>query len=83
MPDSKTFRPLHVLVATGAPDPRDEQMIRLERWITAAIAASSDHDERQMLHRYAMWHALRMLRHRAGGQHVTLGQAATVLWRRS
>ncbi len=33
---------------------------------------------RQLLHRYATWHALRRLRHRAGGRHITHGQAVTV-----
>ncbi len=79
LPDSKTTRHLRtVLVATGALAPRDEHMIRLERWITATIAGRRDHGERQMLHRYATWHALRRLRRRADGQHITPGQAATV-----
>ena len=79
LPDSKTIRHLRsVLVAAGALAPRDEHMIRLERWLAAAIGGRSDHDERQLLHRYAIWHALRRLRHRAGGQHLTPGQAATV-----
>jgi hypothetical protein len=79
LPDSKTIRHLRtVLVATGALASRDEHMIRLERWITATIAGRHEHHERQLLHRYATWHALRRLRHRAGGQHITIGQAATV-----
>jgi hypothetical protein len=79
LPDSKTTRHLRsVLVATGALAPRDEHLIRLERWITATIAGRGDPGERQLLHRYALWHALRRLRRRAGGQHVTLGQAVTV-----
>ena len=39
-----------VLVATGALPPRDEQMARLERWITAALAARGDPGEQQLLH---------------------------------
>ena len=79
LPDSKTIRHLRsVLVATGALASRDEHMIRLERWITATISGRHDHGERQLLHRYAIWHALRRLRRRAGGQHITLGQAVTV-----
>ena len=79
LPDSKTIRHLRsILVATGALASRDEHMIRLECWITAAVAGRRDHRERQMLHRYATWHALRRLRRRAGGQHITLGQAVTV-----
>src|SRR6266851_3634824 len=79
LPDSKTIRHLRsVLVATGALASRDEHMIRLGRWITATVAGRRGHRERQMLHRYATWHALRRLRRRAGGQHITLGQAVTV-----
>jgi hypothetical protein len=79
LPDSKTVRHLRsVLVATGALPPRDEHMIRLEHWITAIIARREDPGERQLLHRYATWHALRRLRRRAGDQHVTHGQAVTV-----
>ena len=79
LPDSKTIRHLRsVLVATGALASRDEHMIRLEHWITAAITVRDDHGERQLLHRYALWHALRRLRRRAAGQHITLGQAVTI-----
>jgi hypothetical protein len=79
LPDSKTIRHLRsVLVATGALPPRDEHMIRLEHWITATIAGRDDPGERQLLHRYATWHALRRLRRRAGSQHVTHGQAVTI-----
>lgn len=77
-----------VLVAIGTLPPRDEQMARLERWITATIADRTDPDEQQLLHRYAVWHLLRRLRRRTGGadithnQHVAVRQhvkAATVL----
>jgi hypothetical protein len=79
LPDSKTLRHLRsVLVATGALPPRDEHMIRLQHWITATIAGREDPGERQLLHRYATWHALRRLRRRAGSQHATHGQAVTI-----
>ena len=79
LPDSKTIRHLRsILVATGALASRDEHMIRLECWITAAVAGRRDHCERQTLHRYATWHALRRLRRRADGQHITHNQAVTV-----
>ena len=79
LPDSKTIRHLRsVLVATGALPPRDEHMIRLQHWTTAAIASRDEPGERQLLHRYASWHALRRLRRRAGSQHATHGQAVTV-----
>ena len=68
-----------VLVATGTLPPRDEQLTRLERWITdhrraaAATPASS-----QLLHRYAIWHVLRRLRGRTGGaaRHPRPGSSA-------
>jgi len=79
LPDSKTIRHLRsVLVATGALAPRDEHMIRLQHWITATIAGRDEPGERQLLHRYAIWHALRRLRRRAGSEHITHGQAVTV-----
>ena len=79
LPDSKTIRHLRsVLVATGALPPRDEHMIRLQHWTTAAIASRDEPGERQLLHRYASWHALRRLRRRAGSQHASHGQAVTV-----
>lgn len=53
-----------VLVAVGTLPERDEQMIRLERWITRTIAEQSDPNEREVLHRYATWHVLRRLRRR-------------------
>ncbi len=63
-----------VLVATGTLPPRDEQMARLERSVTGAIAERVDPDEQQLLHRYAHWHVLRRLRHRLGGADTTHGQ---------
>ncbi len=63
-----------VLVAVGTLPPRDEQMARLERWIAGAIAERVDPDEQQLLHRYAVWHVLRRLRHRLGGTATTYGQ---------
>jgi hypothetical protein len=62
-----------VLVAIGALPPRDERMIRLERWAARAIAGSPGPDQ-QMLHRYATWQVLRRLRGRLRTSHVTTGQ---------
>lgn len=67
-----------VLVSSGGLPARDEQMIRLERWITAAIAERSDPDEGQLLHRYAVWHLLRRLRRRVGDADTTYGQAVSI-----
>jgi hypothetical protein len=76
LPDSKPLRHLRsILVATGALPPRDEHMIRLERWITATIA---EHREQQLLHRYIVWHCVRRLRQRNNGKHASYGQIVGV-----
>jgi hypothetical protein len=76
LPDSKPLRHLRtILVATGALPPRDEQMARLETWIAQVIAGRPDPDQRQMLHRYAVWHVVRRLRGRLAGKHAANGQA--------
>jgi hypothetical protein len=67
-----------VLVAIGTLPPRDEQMARLERWITVTIAGCGDCGERELLHRYAVWHLLRRLRRRTGGAETTHAQLVGV-----
>lgn len=67
-----------VLVATEALPPRDEQMVRLEHWISAVIAARPDHDEQHLLQRYAVWHLLRRLRRRGRKAETTHIQATVV-----
>ncbi|MGH3736654.1 MAG: hypothetical protein ACRDT6_13740 [Micromonosporaceae bacterium] len=75
LPDGKPLQHLRsVLVAAGALSPRDEHLIRLEHWITSTIADRDDPDERQLLHRYAVWHVLRRLRHRVRDTGTTYGQ---------
>ncbi len=75
LPDGKPLRHLRaVLVATGTLPPRDEQLTRLETWISRAIAGRPDPGQRQLLHRYALWHVVRRLRGRLGGAHATHGQ---------
>ena len=77
--DSKPLRHLRsVLVATGALAPRDEHLIRLEHWITTTLADRADPEQRALLHRYALWHALHRLRRRNNGEHATLGQRVAV-----
>ena len=79
LPPGKTVEHLRgVLVATGTLPARDEQMTRLEHWITRTIDDRPDPDEQQLLHRYAIWHLLRRLRHRLGDQPATHGQAVVV-----
>jgi hypothetical protein len=79
LPDSKPVRHLRsVLVATGALPHRDEQLIRLEHWISATLADRVDPEQRAQLHRYARWHALHRLRRRNNGEHATHGQRVAV-----
>ncbi len=63
-----------VLVATAALPARDEEMVRLERWISAAIAEHGDPDRQQLLRRYALWHLLRGLRSRNKSASATHSQ---------
>ena len=67
-----------VLVATGALPPRDERLVALERWLTAAVEGRTDTTERRILHGYAVWHHLRRLRRRLGEEHATHLQAMNV-----
>ena len=76
MPASKPLAHLRsVLVATGALPARDEYLVQLERWITQTVASKADPQEKEILHRYAVWHVLRRLRQRIRGTHATCGQA--------
>jgi hypothetical protein len=79
LPEGKPLEHLRsMLVATGALPPRDEQMARLERWVTRTIAGREDPDEKRLLHRYAVWHLVRRLRGRTNGRETTHSQAAVV-----
>ena len=76
LPDSKTLAHLRaVLVATHALPARDEHLTQLEAWTTRTVAARDDPDDKQVLHRYAVWHVLRRLRHRVRDTHMTANQA--------
>jgi hypothetical protein len=82
LPPSKTLAHLRaVLVATGSIPERDEHLAGLERWVAGAVATYTDPDQRQLLHRYAVWHLLRRLRGRNRTTHATY-QQATVIRRR-
>jgi hypothetical protein len=79
LPASKPVEHLRaILVATGTLPPRDEHLARLERWIERTLAERGDPGQRQLLHRYAVWHLLRRLRQRNTGIHATHAQAVTV-----
>lgn len=77
LPPGKTLTHLRsVLVATGSLPGRDEHLAQLERWISQAVAARRDPGEKEILHRYAIWHVLRRLRYRTRSSHTTHSQAA-------
>ena len=67
-----------VLVATNALPARDEQLARIERWVTQTVNERSDLEDKQVLHRYAVWHLLRRLRQRNRGVEATYGQLDVV-----
>lgn len=76
LPASKTLAHLRaVLVATGALPVRDEHLAQLEAWITETVANRPDLADRQLLHRYALWHVLRRLRQRTRTTSATAAQA--------
>jgi len=63
-----------VLVATGALPARDEQLARIERWVSQTVNEYSDPEDKEFLHRYAVWHVLRRIRQRNRGGDTTYGQ---------
>ena len=76
LPASKPLAHLRsVLVATGTLPARDEHLVQLGRWITQTVASRAGRQEKEILHRYAVWHVLRRLRQRTRGTHATCGQA--------
>lgn len=79
LPPSKPIEHLRaILVATSALPPRDEHLARLERWIERTLAGRGDPGQRQLLHRYAVWHLLRRLRRRNNTTYATHAQVVTV-----
>lgn len=79
LPPSQTLDHLRaVLVATASLPGRDEQLVRIERWVTQRISERDDPEDKQLLHRYAVWHLLRRLRHRNRATETTYRQIATL-----
>ena len=79
LPPSKPVEHLRaILVATGTLPPRDEHLARLDRWVARILAERDDPGQRQLLHRYAVWHLLRRLRQRNNGRYATYSQLVTV-----
>lgn len=69
------------VVAAQGDRAREVGIIRfwcLERWITATLADVAEAEQRALLHRYALWHALHRLRRRNNGRHATHGQRVAV-----
>jgi hypothetical protein len=67
-----------VLVATGVLPERDEHFARLERWTTQILNERSNLEQKELLHRYAIWHLLRRLRSRNPDRNTTQGQVTVV-----
>ncbi|MEU7764325.1 hypothetical protein AB0B25_04285 [Nocardia sp. NPDC049190] len=77
-PHGQTLEQLRaILVNTGALPARDEHLIRLQRWIDEQLAARTSATDKELLHRYAVWHLLRRHRQRTGGT-TTDNQAKTI-----
>ena len=79
LPDNQPLAHLRqVLVSVGALPERDEQMIRIERFLTSLMASQQDPDQRRLLHRYTTWHLVRRVRARNNGRPVTPQQFGSV-----
>lgn len=79
LPQSQPLAHLReVLVGHGALPARDEQMIRIERFVSQTLAAQVDPEPRKVLHHYTTWHLVRRLRQRNNGRPTTIQQFASV-----
>ncbi|MEU5539122.1 hypothetical protein [Streptomyces sp. NPDC020362] len=79
MPESKVVAYLRAaLVATDVLPARDEQLVALERWLSAFLQRVEDPHERTLISRFATWVHLRRLRSRARRRPITRGQCQTV-----
>ncbi|WP_415944424.1 hypothetical protein [Streptomyces sp. 067-1] len=67
-----------LLVAGEALPERDEQLARLERWVTRTVARVPNPTERRLLTHYTAWQPLRRLRRVRPGRHITVGQGDSV-----
>jgi hypothetical protein len=66
------------LVAVGALPERDEELVRLERFLADFLACQPDSDRRKILHRYTIWHLLRRLRARNHARPTSRQQALRI-----
>lgn len=65
----------HVLVAATVLPARDEDLARIEAWVTTLLTGVEQPEHRRLLHAYATWRVLRRLRHRAAAN--TTGRTPT------
>ncbi|MFN2495743.1 MAG: hypothetical protein ABR608_07535 [Pseudonocardiaceae bacterium] len=79
LPNSQALAHLRqTLVAVGALPERDEELVRLERFLTGFLASQPDPDRRKILHRYTIWHLVRRLRSRNNGRPTSRQQALRI-----
>jgi hypothetical protein len=79
LPDSQPLAHLRqVLIGVGALPQRDEHMVRIERFVDQTLAAQTNPDQRQVLHRYTIWQLIRRLRQRNNGRPTTIQQFNSV-----
>lgn len=66
------------LVAVGALPERDEELARLEQFLTCFLASEPDTHRRKLLRRYMIWHLVRRLRSRNNGRPTSRQQSLRV-----
>lgn len=66
------------LVAVGALPQRDEELVRLEQFLTSFLASQPDRDRRKILHRYTIWHLVRRLRSRNNARPTSRQQSLRI-----
>ena len=75
LPDSPPLAHLRqVLIGVGALPQRDEHMVRIQRFVDQTLAAQTNPEQRQVLHRYTVWQLIRRLRQRNNGRAATIQQ---------
>jgi hypothetical protein len=79
LPDSPPLAHLRqVLIGVGALPQRDEHMVRIQRFADKTLAAQTNPEQRQVLHRYTVWQLIRRLRQRNNGHAATIQQFNSV-----
>jgi hypothetical protein len=79
LPDSQALAHLRqTLVAVGALPKRDEELVRLEQFLTSFLASQQDRNRQKILHRYTIWHLVRRLRSRNNGRPTSRQQALRI-----